>query len=223
MRALIACEFSGIVRDEFSRLDWDAWSCDLLPTESELTRKENKHIQSDVMNIINDDWNLVIAHPPCTYLANAGLHYLRTRPGRIENLKEAYKFILEIWNCSAKYIAIENPVGWLNTNWMKPTQIIQPYYFGDPEIKTTCLWLKNLPALYHSDEDNLFCKKTSISRPIPKGSVIRKSGQKAGERYNYYWREGKNAKERSKTFPGIARAMAQQWTEYILKERNHVN
>jgi hypothetical protein len=94
---------------------------------------------------------------------------------------------------------------------MKPTQIVQPYYFGDPEIKTTCLWLKNLPALEWRPHDDLFGKKTATERPEPKGYCIRKKGKRAGRKYNYYWRNGKTAKQRSRTFEGIAKAMADQW------------
>lgn len=122
----------------------------------------------------------------------------------------AVRFVLDLWNSPINKIAIENPVGWLNTNWRKPDQIIQPYYFGDRELKTTCLWLKNLPKMQYYVEDNLFNKKNILDRPIPKGFVIRKTG-KIGKKYNYYFHSGKSAKARSVTFPGIANAMAEQW------------
>lgn len=202
MKVLIACEYSGTVRDAFAMLGHDAWSCDLLPTESAMTKEEGKHIQGDVLHILKYNWDMMIAHPPCTYFANAGLHYLKTRPERKKQLKEAYLFVLRLWNAPIKSIAIENPIGWLNTHWQKPTQIVQPYYFGTPELKTTCLWLKGLRALEYSDR---------LDRPSPKGFITRKTGRAAGKKYNYYWRQGKSAKERARFWPSIARAMANQW------------
>ena len=198
MKVLIACEFSGIVRDAFRAKGHDAWSCDLLPCEAE----PYYHLQVDVLGILNNGWDLMIAHPPCTYLANAGLHYLRTRPERKKNLEIAYNFILSLWNAPIEKICIENPTGWLNTNWRKPHQIIQPYDFGEPEYKTTCLWLNGLPPLFLTGQ---------MEKPKPIKSIIRKTGKQDGKIYNYYWRQGKTAKARAKTFPGIAKAMAEQW------------
>ena len=206
MRVLIACEYSGIVRDAFMAKGHDAWSCDLLPTES-----PGQHYQGDVMEILNNRWDLMIGFPPCTYFAKSGLHYLKTQLGRIDLQKKAFKFWLELWNAPIGKICLENPAGWINTNWRKPNQIIQPYYFGYPERKETCLWLKNLPLLFHAKSDTLFDKKTHTEKPKPRGFMIRKSGEKKGKKYNYYWRAGKSAKERSKTFQGIANAMANQW------------
>ncbi len=198
MRVLIACEFSGRVRDAFARRGHDAWSCDILPTET-----PGNHIQGDVLEFLGDGWDLMIAHPECTYLANAGLHYLQSRPDRLGKLDRAFDFVLQLWNAPIKGICIENPVGWLNTNWMKPSQKIQPYYFGEREMKTTCLWLKSLPPLWFTG----VCEK-----PKPRGYVVRKSGQAVGKKYNYYWRQGKSAHDRSRTFLGIAEAMAEQWS-----------
>lgn len=206
LRVLIACEFSGIVRDAFIARGHDAISCDLLPTES-----EGPHYQGDVLDIINDGFDLLIAHPPCTYLSNSGLHYLKTRPERKNNLDKAFEFVLNLWNAPIEKICIENPTGWLNTNWMKPGQIIQPYYFGEPELKTTCLWLKELLPLIHSKVDELFYKKTHTEKPLPIGYVLRKTGQQTGKKYNYYWRQGKSGRDRSRTFKSIAHEMAEQW------------
>jgi len=201
MKVLIACEYSGIVREAFKARGHDAWSCDLLDTEI-----PGNHIKGDVLEILDGGWGLMIAHPPCTYFANAGLHYLKTKPERKGQQKESFKFWMKLWNAPIAKIAMENPIGWLNTHWRKPNQIIQPYYFGDDELKTTCLWLKGLPRLNGRIEIALSGYKRK-----PKGSVIRKSGVKKGQVYNYYWRAGKSAKNRSRTFPGIAKAMAEQW------------
>lgn len=197
MKVLIACEYSGIVREAFAAKGHYAFSCDILPTEI-----PGLHYQGDVMDIINNDWDMIIAFPPCTYLAKCGLHYLKTRPERSIPHQKAVDFFLSIYNNKCPRIAIENPEGWMNTNFKKPDQIIQPYYFGDNEIKTTCLWLKGLPLLIPSN---------MLERPKPSGFCIRKSGKNKGSRYNYYFRDGKNAKQRAKTFQGIAKGMADQW------------
>lgn len=206
MKVLIACEYSGIVRDAFTALGHDAMSCDLLPTES-----PGKHYQGDVFDVINDGWNMMIGFPPCTYLAICGMHYLKTKPERKELHRSAVDFFIGLYTSKIEKVAIENPVGWMNTNWRKPDQIIQPYYFGDAELKTTCLWLKGLKPLMYSHCDDLFEKKTVVDRPKPNGFVLRQTGNKAGQKYNYYFRQGKTAKDRAKTFPGIAKAMADQW------------
>ena len=204
MKCLIACEFSGIVRTEFAKLGWDAWSCDLLPTEI-----PGPHIQDDVLNVLNDDWDLMIGHPPCTYLAICGLHYSKNDPIRMNKTIEAYNFFLNLYNANIPFIAIENPVGYVSTHFRKPDQIINPYNFGTPERKKTCLWLKNLPKL----------KIINDIPPLPIKSILRKSGSQAGKTYNYYWRQGKTAKERSTTFPCIAKALAIQLTEYIINQK----
>ena len=201
-RILIACEESQIVTNEFRKLGfYNTFSCDILPTSG---KHPEWHIQGDVLEQLNKGWDLMIAHPPCTYLANCGLHYLKTKPARKHLHKLAVAFVKTLYAAPINKIALENPIGWLNTNWEKPSQIIQPYYFGDPELKTTCLWLKGLPLLSY--------EKTIIDRPQPIKFIIRKSGKKKGQRYNYYFRQGKTAKERSKTFPGIAKQMALQWS-----------
>jgi len=208
MRVLIGCEESQAVCKEFRGKGHEAYSCDIKPCSG---GRPKWHLTGSVLDVLNDGWDLIIAHPPCTYFANAGLHYLKTKPERKKQLEQSFKLLLAIWNAPARAIVIENPIGWLNTNWMKPTQIIQPYYFGDAELKTTCLWLKNLPRLEYRLNDDLFGVKTATRKPTPSGYCVRKSGKQIGKKYNYYWRQSKNAEQRSKTFPGIARAMAQQW------------
>ncbi len=196
MRILIACEFSGIVREAFKRKGHDAWSCDLLPTEI-----PGQHIQGDVLEILNDNWDMMIAHPPCTYLSYAGLHYNKNNPNRQNKTKLAVEFVLKLWNSNIPKICIENPRGYLQ-NWRKPDMEIHPYYFGDSELKRTCLWLKNIPPLMITG---------LMEKPKPYHSIIRKSGGKKGKVYNYYFHQNKTAHERSRTFKGIAEAMANQW------------
>lgn len=209
MKVLVACEFSGVVREAFRKRGHDAWSCDLLPCEL----GSDFHWQGDIFDFIRQyvltgnpcspsNFDLMIAHPPCTYLAKCGLHYLKTRPGRIDQHVKAVEFVQSLWSTPIKKICIENPAGWLNTNWMKPMQIIQPYYFGEPERKETCLWLKNLPPLFITNE---------LESVKPKRIWIRKTGAKAGKSYGSYWRDNKSAHDRSRTFQGIANAMAEQW------------
>lgn len=203
LRVLVACEFSGIVRDAFIERGHDAMSCDLLPTE-----RPGPHYQGDVFDVIYDGWDMIIAHPPCTYLSYAGIAYW-DRPGRDKKREEAMKFFMDLYDAPIKKIAIENPVGWPNTVFRKPDQIIKPYYYGESEQKNICLWLRGLPLLEHHKEDNLFAKKTHVPKPEPK--YIDKSGKPR------YFTDaisglGKNAKkDRSRFFHGIASAMADQW------------
>ncbi len=212
-KVLIACEESQAVAIEFRKLGVEAYSCDIIDCSGSHPKW---HLKGDaIKEAYSGKYDMMIAFPPCTYLAICGLHYLKTKPERAEQHNKAVHFFKELYNSPINKIALENPIGWINTNWKKPTQIIQPYYFGDPEIKTTCLWLKNLPPLQYKLTNDLFGNKTSTDRPLPTGFVIRKSGKKKGQRYNYYFRQGKTAKNRSKTFPGIAKAMAEQWSKEL--------
>jgi hypothetical protein len=142
MKVLVACEYSGIVRDEFIALGHDAMSCDLLPTE-----KPGPHYMGDVFDIINDGWDLMIAHPPCTYLSVSGMHWT-TRGLRDPQLTEdALAFVQKLMDAPIERIAVENPISVISSRIRKPNQIIQPWWFGDDASKKTCLWLKNLPPL----------------------------------------------------------------------------
>jgi hypothetical protein len=237
VNVLVACECSGRVKTAFRNRGHNAWSCDLKPSE---IPDDKFHIRGDVKHILGglplcpicqqvmksetncwicDDcqqlfplgyvlgqpvkqWDLVIAHPDCRLFANAGLHYLKTQPDRQQEQSIAFEFIKQLWDAPIEKVVIENPIGWLNTHWRKPSQIIQPYYFGEAELKTTCLWLKNVPPLMAT----LICEI-----PKPKGYCVRQTGNKAGDKYNYYFRQGKNAADRARTFQGIANAMAEQW------------
>jgi site-specific DNA-cytosine methylase len=139
MRVLVACEFSGTVRDAFKLRGHDAWSCDLLPTD-----KPGNHIQCDVLEILDKGWDLMIAHPPCTHLAVSGARWFHLKQ---KEQAEALEFVRKLLNAPIPKIALENPVSIISSNIRKPDQIIHPWQFGHGETKATCLWLKNLPLL----------------------------------------------------------------------------
>lgn len=203
MRVLVACEFSGIVRNAFAAKGHDAWSCDLLPTE-----QPGNHIEGDVLEILNDGWDLMIAHPPCTHLAVSGAAWFEKK--MVEQRMAIY-FFLALANAPIKKICIENPVCIMSTFWRKPDQIVQPYYFGDEFQKTTCLWLKNLPKLVHAKQKDMFREKTHVF----KGNMIEyESGRRMPEWYAglYNVKPSERSKIRSRTFSGIAEAMAEQWS-----------
>jgi site-specific DNA-cytosine methylase len=215
-RILIACEESDEVRGRFEKLGFDAWSCDIQPNRN----INAKHYQCDVFEIINDNWDAMIAFPPCTHLAVSGSQWFKQKikDGR---QKEGINFFLKIAKANIKHIAIENPVGIMSKNYMPPSQIIQPYYFGDKAQKTTCLWLKNLPKLYHNATPNLF---DDIITHTDKGEFIEWIDKKTGKlkKQPLWYAQARSlkgeerSKVRSKTFPGIADAMAKQWSDYIL-------
>jgi len=182
MRVLIACEFSGIVRDAFAAAEHDAWSCDLLPTEH-----KGPHIQQNVLSVLDDGWDMMIAFPPCTHLAVSGARWFaqKRRDGRQQ---QAVDFFLALADAPIPLRCLENPVGVMSTHYRKPDQIIQPWQFGHGETKKTCLWLTNLPLL------------------TPTQIVDGRKGR--------VWREPPSEdrwKNRSRTYCGIAHAMAEQW------------
>jgi hypothetical protein len=181
VRVLVACEFSGRVRDAFNRLGHDAWSCDLLASET-----SGNHYKGDIFDILYNDWDLLIAHPPCTYLTVAGNRWYVNRPDLISS---AVSFVLALADAPVPRICIENPVGRLSSLWRKPDQYIQPWMFGHKETKKTGLWLKGLP-------------------------LLRPSNVVEGPYEQRIWRMSPGpdrAKERSRTYQGIADAMAEQW------------
>jgi hypothetical protein len=181
MRVLVACEFSGIVRDAFRARGHDAWSCDLLPTE-----RSGPHFHCTVSRpLAYDDWDLLIAHPPCTHLAVSGARWFK---GKIMEQFEAERFFLELAMADIPRIAIENPIGIMSTRYRKPDQIIQPWQFGHGETKATCLWLKNLPKLVPTNIVSGRHARVHREPPSP-------------DRW----------KARSRTLQGIADAMADQW------------
>jgi site-specific DNA-cytosine methylase len=195
MKVLVACEFSGTVRDAFIRNGHEAMSCDLEPTDV-----PGPHYQGNVMDIINDGWDLMIAHPPCTHLAISGARHFAKKiaDGRQQ---QGIDFFMLLANSNIPRYAIENPVGIMSNKWRKPDQIIQPWHYGHNTTKATCLWLKGLPLL----------KPTDI---VDKGGVWT---AKSGKRMSQWYYESSRlpAKERekmrNKTFQGIANAMANQW------------
>jgi hypothetical protein len=189
MKVLVACEYSGTVRDAFIKLGHDAISCDLLPTDI-----PGPHYQGDIFDIINDGFDLMIAHPPCTYLCNSGVCWLHKDKTRWDKMRDGAIFFKRLLDCNIPKICIENPVSVISSRIRKPEQIIQPWQFGDEFQKTTCLWLKNLPQLI----------PTKI---VGKGEFVTfESGKRMPK-----WYSNAKGKSRSKTFPGIAQAMATQW------------
>lgn len=217
-RILIACEYSGIVRETFSKENnFDVWSADILDTEIE----SNKHYKGNVLDILNEKWDCLIAFPPCTYLSAAGLYlcnkdkYFDKAVKRKEKRKDAVDFFLKLYNAPIKHICIENPVGYISTNILKHSQIIHPYYFGEPHLKRTCLWLKNLPKLLHIKENDLFYKKTHCNKPNPL-YIEKKTGKKRYFTDAFFSNKLKDQKERSRTFTSIANAMFNQWHLHIL-------
>ncbi len=180
-KVLVACEYSATVRDAFRSRGHDAWSCDLLPTEGDTTW----HIQGDVLPVIDDGWDLLIAHPPCTHLAVSGARWFKDK--KVEQA-EALEFVRALLFCDVPRIALENPVSVISSRIRKPDQVIHPWQFGHGETKATCLWLKNLPKL--TPTDIVEGREAKVHR-MPPGP----------DRW----------KERSRTYKGIAEAMADQW------------
>lgn len=195
MKILCACEESQAVTIQLRNLGHEAYSCDIQECSG---GHPDWHIQCDVVHLLDNNWDMIIAFPPCTYLTFAGNGHLK-QPGRIEKRLAAAEFFMKFVNAPCKHIAIENPVGYMNSFYRKPDQIIHPYMFGDPYMKRTCLWLKNLPLL-----------EPTYYLPKPDPVYIQSNGKKR------YWVETVSSSDRqkirSKTFPGIAAAMAFQWT-----------
>jgi hypothetical protein len=257
-RVLVACEFSGVVRRAFRALGHDAWSCDLLPAED----GSEFHFINDARKRVDDGWDLMIAHPPCTYLSVSGMHWT-TRGLRDPQLTEdALQFVRDLMDAPVKHIAIENPVSIISSRIRKPDQIVQPWMLGDDASKKTCLWLKNLPKLewYYpncvppkgyqrvmcaadmvecDDCGEPFCPEhgkhygeCDCIRPTEDDvHYIERDGVQFASRLNYapkpVWGNQtpsgqnklgpseKRAAERSRTFEGIAQAMAEQWGAYV--------
>lgn len=197
MRVLIACESSGTVRNAFIKAGHDAMSCDLLETQA-----PGPHYTGPVQDVLNDGWDLMIAHPPCTYLSVSGMHWT-TRGLRDQKLTEdALEFALLLFNAPIEKICIENPVSVISSTIRKPDQIIQPYQFGHNASKKTCLWLKNLPLLA-----NTAYVTPRMVNGKPRWDNQTDSGQNKIPPSKDRWRL------RSKTYQGIADAMAKQWSE----------
>ena len=185
MRVLVGCEFSGTVRRAFRALGHDAWSCDMLASEDESTY----HVQGDVLDLLDGGWDLGIFHPPCTRLTVAGARWFR---GKEQEQADAIAFVERLWSCDIPRVCIENPIGVLSTSSQlgEPTQIVQPWQFGHGETKATCLWLRGLSPL---DPTQIVDGREARIHRMPPGPNR--------------WRE------RSRTYQGIADAMAQQWQQ----------
>lgn len=188
MRVLVACEFSGIVRDAFRAFGHDAWSCDLLLSEA-----GGPHLGADVRNYLDDGWDMMIAHPPCTHLAVSGARWFKNK---MPEQKSALDFVQVLLDAPIDRIALENPISIISSKIRKPDQIIQPWQFGHGETKATCLWLKNLPKLVPTKIVDGRTPRVHFASPGP-------------DRW----------KERSRTLTGIAQAMAEQWGGNILTQQ----
>jgi len=190
MKVLIACEFSGIVREAFRVRGHDAWSCDLLPSEI-----PGQHIQGDVLEQLNKGWDMMICHPPCTHLAVSGARYFA---GKQAEQAEALKLVRDLFYCDIPHVCLENPISIISRLWT-PDQIIQPWQFGHRESKSTCLWLKQLPLLKPT---NIIIYEGHADNQTPSGQ------NKLGPSPDRW-------KIRSRTYPGIADAMADQWGSMV--------
>lgn len=191
MRILVACEFSGRVRDAFARRGHDAWSCDIRPSEA-----PGNHIQDSILehSVVNRGWDLMIAHPDCTFLTVSGARWNNIE-WREEAQLAALHFVKALWKFPVPRVAIENPIGRLSSLWRGPTQTIQPWMFGDNETKATCLWLRGLPELVPIVSEKPEGVEASVWREPP--GPDRK-------------------KNRSRTYQGVAEAFAEQWGRAIL-------
>lgn len=201
LSVLVACEYSGAVRDAFRARGFDAWSCDLLPTDADPAW----HIQGDALDAINSrPWDLVIAHPPCTYMTNSGVCHLHTDETRWAKLDEAAAFFRAIWDSPVPRLAIENPVmhkyAKERIGGLQQAQTIQPYHFGHMEQKATCLWIRGLPKLRHETD-------------LKAATMVLPSNQR--QRLHYLPPSADRWKLRSTTYAGIAAAMAKQWGDYL--------
>lgn len=196
IRVLVACEFSGRVRDAFLDRGFDAYSCDIAPSDSD--RGKSRHYQCDVLDIIGEEWDLVVAHPPCTYLCNSGVRWLHTQPGRWQHMVRGAMFFRKLLGANAAHVCCENPIPHkyaMEIIEQPYSQIIQPWQFGHGETKATCLWLRNLPPLQPT---NVVDGREGRIHRLPPGP--------------------NRSKLRSTTFEGVALAMAEQWGALLLAE-----
>lgn len=202
LKILIACEESQAVCKAFRELGNEAYSCDIQECSG---GHPEWHIQGDVLPLLNEKWDLIIAHPPCTHLAVSGMRWFKEgkKPKYLQD--EAADFFMKFINANCEHIAVENPVCIMSTRYRKPDQIINPWMFGHKQQKKTCLWLKGLPKL--KETNNVYDEMMLL--PEKERTMI--------------WQMGSgHSKERSKTFPGIARAMAEQWTKFLLESKKEM-
>ena len=202
LKVLVACEESGAVRDAFIARGHYAMSCDLIPTA-----KPGPHWQGDVMEIIYAGWDLMVAHPPCTFLSSSGLHWNKRRPERAAETEAALNFVRVLLDAPIPKIALENPVGCISSRIRKPDQIIQPYDFGDDASKATCLWLKGLRPLVPT----LRIPGRKVEWPPGSGKIVERWANQTNSGQNILGPSTDRQRERSKTYAGIAAAIADQW------------
>lgn len=204
MKVLVACEESQIVCKSFRAKGHEAYSCDTVECSG---GNPEWHIQDDVLNIIKKGWDMMLAFPPCTHLAVSGAAWFadKINDGRQQ---QGIDFFMSMINAPIDRIGVENPIGIMSSEYRKPDQIIHPYYFGEEFSKPTCLWLKNIPLLQHFAETDLFDTKTHVG----KGEFVTAKSGRRGAKWNWWLPPGPDrAKIRSRTFQGIAKAMAEQW------------
>jgi len=237
-KVLIACEESQAVCIEFRKLGFEAYSCDIQECSGGYPEW---HLQMDVFEAIDlIKPGLMIGFPPCTDLANAGGSWFE-RKRKNGSQKKSIEFFFKLLSSPVEFIALENPVGILCSNYInvhfpellpelkkvnlprKPDQVIQPFYFGDPVRKYTCLWLKNLPPLVWTENDDMFTKSNYVKPIEPIGDYVRKGKYRTGTKRKKYWQDmlpkKDRAKIKSKTFPGIAKAMAEQWSDFLINKQ----
>lgn len=215
MNVLIACERSGRVRDAFAAYGHNAWSCDLMPS-----RNGGNHFQCDALSVIGMGWDLIIAHPECTFIAISaewaytdGPYHQKVKPGtltgrdRIAAREEAAAFFMKLYNAPAECVCIENPVGVMSTRFRKPDQSIQPYEFGEDASKKTCLWLRGLPKLRGTS----YFPPREVEYPAGSGKFARRWGNQTDSGQNRLGPSDDRSEARSVTYRGIAEAMANQW------------
>jgi hypothetical protein len=212
-KILIACEYSGIVREAFKKQGLNAWSCDILPSDI-----PGQHIQGNVLEYLINDWDAMIGFPPCTFLTYAGMAFWE-QPQRVLKRIAAANFFMKLFTAPIRFKALEQPQGIMNKIFRQPDQIIHPYYFNEPQMKRTGLYLHNLPPLKYNLIPTLFGPASACAPPKPIQTHIRK---KTGQiKYRHFTdaienNHFKTGHQKSKTFPAIANAMAEQWAPIIL-------
>lgn len=213
MKILIACEESQTVCKAFRKNGFEAFSCDILPCSG---GHPEWHIQGDVLEQLNKGWDMIIAHPPCTYLTVTGNKWMKPEfrdrfPDRPKQREESIEFFLKIAEAECNFIAIENPVGIISTVWRKPDQYVHPYHFGDPHSKKTGFWLKGLPKLKHTEvvEPIMYTYKDGRKDPIWHVESMKLP-------------PAERQKVRSKTFEGMAQAMANQWGNFLMERKRSI-
>lgn len=202
MKVLVGCEFSGVVRRAFRKLGHEAWSCDLLPA----TDKSQYHLECDVLGVLDEGWDLAIFHPPCTYLASSGLHWNRKVEGRAEKTEKALEFVTKLWKCSIPRKVLENPRGCISTRleFMPKAQVIQPYNYGANASKETCLYLDGVEPLRPT-------KRVGGRWVLHDGNYVERWDNQTDSGQNRLGPSDDRWAKRSVTYPGVAKAMAEQW------------